>query len=127
MNENNGVIEALKKVMLSFQSGNSPEDMNILREPVTEAFIFGIGTGGLTPFEYQLVGKKEGDTLAIHVEGQNMAGTFQHLFFPSLGISEASAPVYLKIKVVKVMKADQREVIGAMAENAGCSGHCCGH
>ena len=127
MNENNGRIDNLKKVTLTFQAVDSSDDMNFLPEPLTEEFIFGIGTGGLTPFEYQLVGKKEGDSLVIHVEGQNMAETFQHIFFPSLGIPDESASFYLKIKVVKVMEADQREVIGAMAEAAGCGEHCCGH
>ena len=127
MGEQDGHINVLKKVTLSFQAGNSCDDMNVMPESRTEEFIFGIGTGGLTPFEYQLVGKKEGDTLVIHVEGQQMTETFQHIFFPSLNIPQATASFYLKIKVLKVTEADQREIIGAMSEASGCGDHCCGH
>jgi hypothetical protein len=90
-------------------------------------FVFGIGPEGLSPIEFELAEKKEGDTVALQLSGGDVADTFQHLMIPALGDLEGKESFVLKVRVEHVRPADQKEVIKAMAEMASCGDHCCGH
>jgi len=111
-------IDHLKKVslLLEVESQTTPLE-----------FIFGIGPEGLSPLEFELAEKKEGDTLALPLSGAEIPETFQHLMIPALSSLEGRESFVLKIRVDSVSPADQKEVVKAMAEIASCGDHCCAH
>jgi hypothetical protein len=89
-------------------------------------FIYGIGTGGLSPFEVHLSGQKAGHEHAFSLNRKELDGFFQHLAAP-LFLYDVPETFTLKVRVVHIAQADQREVIKAMAEASSCGSHCCGH
>jgi len=54
-------VENLKKITLSFQAGTSKDTMDLTPKYAEFDFIFAIGPDGMTPFEYELVDKAEGE------------------------------------------------------------------
>ena len=127
MNENLQVVGPLKKIRLLLEAGTGPDKLDLSLEPIPFEFILGVGSQGLSPFEFQLADKKEGDGLSLHIRVEELSDLFQHLLIPSLAIPESISEIYLNVKIVKVSQADPKEVIKAMAEAAGCGDHCCGH
>jgi hypothetical protein len=104
-----------------------PEPLTNKQPAVALNFIYGIGISGLTPFEKALAGKSQGDDLQLEVPSDRFAEIFGHL-----GCSLAKAvtfptPWQMEITVVSLEKAENRELIKAMAEMSGCGGNCgCG-
>jgi len=127
MNENLQAVGPLKNISLLLEAGTGPDKMDLTFEPIPFEFIFGAGSQGLSPFEFQLADKKEGEGLRMHIRVEELSDLFQHLLIPSLGIPESISGIYLNVKIVRVSEADPKEVIKAMAEAAGCGDHCCGH
>jgi hypothetical protein len=117
----------LKKISLRLEAGTHAEAMDLIREPVSCDFIYGIGMQGLSPFEFTLADKKAGDILNLHLRAEELPRFFQHLFIPQLAILEGMNVFYLRVRVVDVSEPDQREIIKAMAEAAACGDSCCGH
>jgi hypothetical protein len=111
-------IENLKKVSLALMTGSQETPFQ---------FIFGIGTDGLSPFEFELAGKKEGDILELQLGREAVTEVFQHLPIPPLQVPQEGERFHLKVRVEKVSPADRKEIIKAMAEMASCGDHCCGH
>jgi hypothetical protein len=111
-------IDHLKKVSLLLEVGGQTTALE---------FVFGIGPEGLSPIEFELAEKKEGDAVALQLSGGDVADTFQHLMIPALASLEGRESCVLKVRVEHVRPADQKEVIKAMAEIASCGDHCCGH
>jgi hypothetical protein len=120
-------MEPLKKVTLSFEAGTNPDSMDLIPRSAPFDFIFGLGTQGLTPFEFQLADKDEGDEVSFPLKRGDMDQFFQHLSLPELPIPGDRDTFYLRVRVMKVVPADQKEVIKALAEIASCDDHCCGH
>jgi hypothetical protein len=127
MNENLQVVGPLKKISLLLEAGTGSDKMDLTFEPIPFEFIFGAGSQGLSPFEFQLADKKEREDLRMHIRVEELSDLFQHLRIPSLGIPEGISGIYLNVKIVRVSEADPKEVVKAMAEAAGCGDHCCGH
>jgi hypothetical protein len=127
MNQEQQTIGPLKKISLHLEAGTGPEKADLTAGAVPFEFIFGTGSQGLCPFEFQLAGKKEGDDLCLRVEGGELANLFQHLPLLSLSLSERVDAFYLRVKIVKVSETDPKEVIKALAEAGSCGDHCCGH
>lgn len=111
-------VENLNKVSLLLDSGGHVRPFE---------FIFGIGTDGLSPFEFKLAGKKEGDIVELELRREAVADMFQHLPIPPLQVPQEGERFHLRVRVEKVSPADQKEIIKAMAEIASCGDHCCGH
>jgi hypothetical protein len=124
MTENMKKIDHLKKVTLALECSAGIKGASEKQFPLM--FIYGIGPGGFTPFEYALAGKGEGDEFSIRVENMDIPNYFEHLAhaFTDCGTGDL---FYLRGRVVKITAADQREVITAMAELADCGDHCRGH
>jgi hypothetical protein len=123
-------IETLKKVTLSCKAGSHPDSSDLLSETDSFDIIFGIGSEGLTPFEFELGKKTEGDSFAFDVFSKNLCKTFQHLTIPGLNVPESAEKIHFTFNVEKVAAADSREVVKAMAELNACQGgscDCCGH
>ena len=127
MNENLQEVGPLKKISLLLEAGTGPDKMDLTFEPIPFEFIFGAGSQGLSPFEFQFADKKEGEGLSMHIRVEELSDLFQHLLIPSLAIPESISAFYLKVQIVKVREAEPKEVIKAMAEAAECQDHCCGH
>ena len=121
-------ITNLKKVTLHLEAGQTAETMDVTPEPLEVQFIFGIGSQGYSPFEYELVEKKVGDTLLIPVTLAGAQRLFEHLTRSVLQHLKLPEHFHLKIRVAGVDAADNREVVRAMAAMAeGDAGGCgCG-
>jgi hypothetical protein len=126
MNDNKKKIRNLEKVHLSIETGRTPDSMDLTPRPIPFNFIFGVGTNGLTPFEYELTERTVGETLVLSMTMEKIPELFGHLSFHFPPLPEISEPFYLKIRLLEVSQADQREVIKSMAETTGCGDHCCG-
>jgi hypothetical protein len=117
MNQSDETIGHLKKVALVMEWDG---------QQTPYEFIFGIGTGGLCPFEFDLAGKGVGHESEYHLRRAELSGVFQHLT-PPVFLCAIPDAFTLKVRVVKIVPADQREVVKAMAEASSCGSHCCGH
>lgn len=127
MKEQQQPVGPLKKISLLLEAETGPEQPDSTAGAIGFEFIFGMGSKGLCPFEFQLADKKEGDSLSLRVRGEDLGDLFQHLPLPSLPIRESTDAFYLKVKIVKVSQAEPKEVIKALAEAGSCGDHCCGH
>lgn len=127
MQENGLAVAPLRKIRLILEAGTGPGKTDLTAEPIPFEFIFGVGAQGLSPFEFELADRKQGDGFSIPVKGGERSEFFQHLFVPALSMPEGKGALYLKIKILKVSESDPKEVIKAMAEAAACADHCCGH
>ena len=117
MNQADKEIAYLKKITLALEWDG---------QNIPYAFIFGIGTEGLSPFEIDLAGKSEGYEREYQLNRSHLNGLFQHLI-PPLFLCDVPDAFTLKVRVVEIGEPDQREVIKAMAEASSCGSHCCGH
>ena len=121
-------IDALRKVRLRMevvQEGQDREDR--VRGPLAYEFVFGVGSGGLSALEMAVQGKTEGDGMLLAVPEGGWEAFFEHLPIPGQGFLDLCANERLRLTVERVMPADQREIVQAMAEGAACGSDCCGH
>ena len=120
-------VGPLKKVRLSIQAGTSADHMDLTPGPLEFLFIYGIGTSGLAPFEVLIADKREGEECILRLSKTEMPDTFQHLLAPTIDIPDPVQFFVMKVRIISVSDAEQREVIKAMAEIAACGSGCCGH
>ena len=120
-------IDLLKKITLSVEVGTAPDSMDLSPESSHIEFIYGLGVSGLTPFELQLADRTVGEEIQFLINREEIPQVFQHLLLLPLNLPDDLDSFHLRLKVMKVISADQREVIKALAEIANCEDHCCGH
>jgi hypothetical protein len=123
----------MTKIRLAFQAGATAAALD-LPLPVAEvALIFGIGSGGLTPFECRLSDRAENEAVAFAVAAADADFFFGHLA-PTLGrLFEGRDEVHFNVRIVGIETPQPREVIRAMADRTvhahggGCDCGCgCG-
>ncbi|MGD2100146.1 MAG: hypothetical protein PVG35_21440 [Desulfobacterales bacterium] len=120
-------IENLKKVRLILEAGKTAKKMDLTPQALEFEFIFGIGPAGMCPFEYQLVNKKEGDRVLLHLKRDEIHLFLGHLQLPVIHLLEANNSFYLKAKVAKIEQPDSKEMVKALAELTSHPGDCsCG-
>lgn len=127
-------IKPLMKVKLTFTAATSPDKTEIPLAQNGYEFVFGIGSGGLTPFEYELAEKNAGDHLDFHLRDSEVRVFFEHLYPPMLGVFLDHSELSLSARIISIEKAQNREIIKAMAEmtarsegSCSCGGGCgCG-
>lgn len=127
-------VDHLKKIRLKFEAGNSPELMDLKVTPSDFEFIFGIAAEGMTPFEYKLLNKSEGDNISLTITKETYGPLFEHLHPPVWDLLNGLNSLYLKVAIVSVLPAENREILKAMSEmvahgssGCGCDGSCgCG-
>ena len=108
-------VENLKKITLSIQAGTSPDTLDLtLKHPEIE-FIFGLGPQGMTPFEYELADKTEGQSVLLHLKKEAFFSFFEHLHPPLTDLFGGRDEVYLKVNIDAVTPAENREIVKAMA------------
>ena len=120
-------VGSLRKITLSWEVGSTPDSMDLTYGPATFDFIYNLAPAGLTPFEYELANKKEGDAILIHVERDQITEMFGHLEYLSLSLPKETDSFYLRLKVIKIEPAEEKEIIKAIANTASCSDQCCGN
>ena len=118
-------VENLKKITLTFQAGASSGNMDLTPKHPEIEFIFGLAPDGMTPFEYRLVEKTEGEEVLLHLKKDACKEFFAHLF-PLLGdLFKERDELYLKAKIAAVADAGNREIVRAMADLAAHGGTGC--
>ena len=120
-------IDLLKKITLSVEAGTAPDSTDLNTQSSQIEFIYGLGVSGLTPFELQLADRTVGEEIQFLINREEIPQVFQHLLLLPLNLPDDLQTFHLRLKVLKVIPADQREVIKALAEIANCEDHCCGH
>ena len=117
-------IEDLKKVTLLLQAGTSAERMDLTPSATEFEFIFGIGSGGMCPFEYQLVNKAVGEQIGIQVKKEELSSLFEHLHPPIMNLFKKQGALHLNIKILKIEQPENTEVIKALS-GAASHHHAC--
>ena len=108
-------IENLKKITISIEAGISQETMHHPVRYPQLSFIFGLNPEGMTPFEYELIGKSEGDIVLLHLKKEEFCRFFEHLNPPLMDLFEKHDEIYLNVTIDTVASADQREIVKSMA------------
>lgn len=116
-------IENLMKVTLSIQT---TEPSDAADSKAQFVFIYGIGPSGITPFEKALHGKRVGDRIRLDVPASAFCETVGHLDLPLRKPSGIMTPVTIQITVIDLERAQDREVVKAMAAGGSCSDCGCG-
>jgi FKBP-type peptidyl-prolyl cis-trans isomerase (trigger factor) len=120
-------IANLKKVTLRLQAGTTSDRMNLSPAASEYEFIFGIGPGGMCPFEYQLVNKAAGEEIGIQVKKEALYSLFEHLHPPIMNLFEKHDVLHLKVKILKIEHPENTEVIKALSKTASHHHDCdCG-
>ncbi len=117
----------LKRVVVLLEAGKSREVGDLTGEPIPYDFVYGVGAHGLSPFEVELANKSEGHEMVVPMSTGRMGDFFCHHLIPQLAIPAGVEVFYLRMRIVGVSVAGQREIIKAMAEAAACGSGCCGH
>jgi hypothetical protein len=99
--------------------------MDLTSEAETYTFVFGAGSGGLTPFEYEIIGKAVGDEVLIRMRQEEIAYKFEHMAQLITERLPTRDTFYLKVKIAGITKAENREIVRAMAENIRHGSHGC--
>ena len=120
-------IDLLKKITLLVEAGSAPDSMHPGPQSSQIEFIYGLGVSGLTPFELQLADRTVGEEIQFLINREEIPQVFQHLLLLPLNLPDDLDSFHLRLRVMKVIPADQREVIKALAEIANCEDYCCGH
>lgn len=124
-------VEPMTQVRLGLQAGPSADLLNLAPEPVSIDLIFGVGSQGLTPFEYAISGMAPGEAYAAAFNAGQFRRFFEHFaerVLVALPALRQMDTFFLEMRVESVAPAGQRDIIRAMAESTdGCaSGGDCG-
>ena len=120
-------VENLKKVILRLEAGTTADHMDLTPAGLEFKFIFGIGPGGLCPFEYELVNKDEEELVLLRLNKEEVHHFLGHLHLPLMDLLEKNKSFFLKVKILKIDKPSSKEVGKALAEMASHPGDCdCG-
>ncbi|MGD8256258.1 MAG: hypothetical protein PVH56_01710 [Desulfobacterales bacterium] len=111
-------IENLKKITLTFEAGTTADIMDLLPQYPKFEFIFGLAPEGMTPFEYEIVDRTEGEEILLHINKEEYYRFFEHLNPPIMDLFDGREAVHLKVKIASIANADSREIVKAMAEMA---------
>lgn len=126
-------VQSLKKVQVAIQAGSGPDQTDLTGSPVVLAFIHGVASDGLSPFEAALHGLHAGESVVVNLKTAALHEYFGHIYhaiYQALGLPVALETVYLAMEVVAVTDAEDREIVKATARalsHGGCGGSCgCG-
>ena len=115
-------IDNLKKITLSIQAGTSKDIMDLTPKYPELEFIFGLGPEGMTPFEYLLADRTEGESALLHLKKEDFHSFFERINPPLMDLFDGRDDVYLKVNINAVTPAENREVVKAMADMAAHGG-----
>ena len=102
-------VENLKKITLKLEAGSSPEIMDLdLNNPEFD-FIFGLGTEGMSPFEYELVEKSEGQEVLLQLKSEILPAFFEHLHLPIIKLFKERDELFLKVTISCAFPSPRRK------------------
>ncbi len=128
MTEGSQRIDNLKKVTLILEIVTHGEASPEKAVSDGHEFIFGIGSGGLSPIEMELQGRNQGERFTMNIKENEWPGVFGHLKAPDFSGPIGDAGIDLKVFVARVEPAEQKEIIQAMSAASACGADCCsGH
>ncbi|MGD8959733.1 MAG: hypothetical protein PVI27_07805 [Desulfobacteraceae bacterium] len=120
-------IGPLQQVKLALEAGTTAESVALTPQPIAYEFIFGLGAEGLVPFERALADRRVGEQISLRLDPGGLQAAFEHLPLPGILLPARAADLFLRVTVVAVEPADQREVIRQLARRSACGGDCgCG-
>jgi hypothetical protein len=120
-------VENLTKVALRMGAGTTADRMDLTPTALEFEFIFGIGPGGMCPFEYQLANKAAGEEIGIQIKKEALYPLFEHLHPPIMNLFEKHDALHLNIKILRIEKPENAEVIKALSETTSHHHDCdCG-
>jgi hypothetical protein len=123
-------IENLKKVTLLLSVGGARGNSDVTGSPVAFAFIYGVASEGLCPFESALYEKAVDERLELTVSAAEAQEFFGHLLLPLrqvLDLPIMPHTLELQVEVTAVNDADNREIVQSLAKaGSGCGGGSCG-
>jgi hypothetical protein len=120
-------IELFQKVTVELRAGADPENLDLLPPQTGIRFIFGIGRGGLTPFEYRLAGQPAGTPAPFAVAPAGRLEFFGRLAPLVADLFTDRPQVWFTARVTAVETPEPREIVRALAETAGHGCDCgCG-
>ena len=109
------------------EAGTAADRMDLTPTALEYEFIFGIGPGGICPFEYQLANKAAGEEIGIQIKKEALYPLFEHLHPPIMNLFEKHDALHLKIKILRIEKPKNTEVIKALSETTSHHHDCdCG-
>ncbi|SPD74488.1 conserved hypothetical protein [uncultured Desulfobacterium sp.] len=123
--EGKETVDSLKKVSLLFESGTLPDRMDLTSGPDAYTFVFGAGSGGITPFEYEIIGKAVGDEVLIQMRQEEIEHKFEHMAQFIAERIPTGDIFYIKVKIIGITKAENREIVQSMAESIRHGSHSC--
>jgi len=126
-------VEPFKKISLCFQTDSKLDAGDLQLPGIDVTFVYGIGSGGLTPFECLLADKPEGADISLRVAKAEETHFFGHLLPSAAALFAGHAEVSLRARIARIQTAEPREIIRAMADmtahghGSGCDCGCgCG-
>ena len=109
-------VENLTKVLLQLEAGTTADRMDLTLVAREFEFIFGIGSGGMCPFEFKLANRAADEEIVIHLKKEEAYLLFEHLRPPVMDLYEKHDALHLKTKILRIEKPDNTEVIKALSE-----------
>ena len=127
MQEKSETVGPMKKISMQYTAGSTEKRDDIISSPEPMEFIFGLGSDGLTPFEYELEGRTKGDKVLFHIPRHRVLATFGHLLSNMGKLPVDVASFYLNFEITGIGEAGPRELVQALAAATACGGDCdCG-
>jgi len=123
MSKTQPTIENLMKVSVNIDTEDAS---NEAAKGVPFEFIFGVGSEGITPFEKALFGKSVGDSIHLDIAPTEFCQTVGHLELPLREQAGIMTPTRVQVTVTDIVRAQDREVVKAMAGGGSCSDCGCG-
>jgi hypothetical protein len=116
-------VDNLMKVSVDIRiDSTSPDDA----AGAPFSFIYGVGPTGITPFEKALYGKGVGDKVEFDLTPADYCETIGHLQAPLREQTGITSPGSMQVTITDVVRAQDREVVNAMAAGGSCSDCGCG-
>lgn len=119
-------VEYMQKIRLSLETGSTPDTESASASFPTIEFVYGLGSSGLTPFEFALAQKTVGDEVQLQLQPNQIPEFFGHIRIPAVHASGGSDSIALKARILDISPASSREVVRTLADVANCGDSCCG-
>ena len=116
-------VENLMKVSVNISVNEASQSSD---QGVPFEFIFGVGPAGITPFEKALFGKSVGECIRLDIAPTEYGQIVGHLEQPLRKQTGIMTPSSMQITVAGIDRAQDREVVQAMAAGGGCGDCDCG-
>ena len=126
MNTNTDVIDYMKKITVSMETGTSPDSMDLCQQPFIFQFIYGVGSEGVCLFEKALYEKRSGEEILLQVDPYQTGDVFGHLKQSLITFLPMAKPFYLKSTITAIEAANNQEIVRAIAKGTGSSDCGCG-